>query len=275
MKTNKIIYTVCSILLFAACQQETIETYGLEESKVYFQSQTFTGANGAAGYSTSTNFSFVDRDPEVWTSVVFRATVQLMGNVKDYDRTVKVVVDAEKTTMVEGEGYVIDLDTLKIKAGANTGTIGVRFLRPMRLREQIDTLTLKLLPNEHFNILEEYKASNVWSNTTAGKIDGTRWTFAISEIYTRPDRWSGVNADAYFGRWTASKYAYINAFFGWTSTDWTFQTVIVSSRMAAYAKELQKELQRRANEGNPVYDEGGSYMQLADAYAVDYSNVNN
>lgn len=40
---------------------------------------------------------------------------------------------------------------------------------------------------------------------------------------------------------------------------------------AFYARELQSELQRRADEGDPVYDEDGSYMQLPDAYRVDYS----
>jgi hypothetical protein len=43
--------------------------------------------------------------------------------------------------------------------------------------------------------------------------------------------------------------------------------------MPFYARELQSELQRRADEGDPVYDEDGSYMQLPDAYRVDYSNV--
>ena len=65
-----------------------------------------------------------------------------------------------------------------------------------------------------------------------------------------------------------------NGFFGFTTTDWTWATGKVSKgRMPFYARELQSELQRRADEGDPVYDEDGSYMQLPDAYRVDYSNV--
>ena len=48
---------------------------------------------------------------------------------------------------------------------------------------------------------------------------------------------------------------------------------VSKGRMPFYARELQSELQRRADEGDPVYDEDGSYMQLPDAYRVDYSNV--
>lgn len=275
MKTNWILLSAATILLssLSACSEEEIGTYEMDESKVYFQVQSFTGSNGAAGYRTDYSFSFVDLNPELWTSVTLKATVQLLGAVKDYDRAVKVVVDTERSTMTEGDGYVIDLDTLKIKAGASKGEIGVRFLRNKSIRERIDTLVLKLLPNENFTVLETYKSSNVWSDTNAADIDGTRYLFAISEIYKQPGRWS--IAQSYFGDWNATKYAYINALFGFTTDDWEWETVIVASRMSFYARRLQAELQRRADEGNPVIDEDGSYMQLPDAYRVDYSNVVN
>jgi len=274
MKSNhKYTLLVCASCLFVACTQETIDLYELDESKVYFQAQSFTGSNGAAGYSTSTTFSFVDKDPN-WTEVVFRGTVQLLGESKDYDRQVKIEVDKAATTMVEGEGFEVNLDTLAIKAGAAQAQIGVRFFRTKALREKSDTLVLHLLPNENFNVLETYKASNVWSNTSAKEIDGSRWTFVLSEIYTRPSRWSTAKADNYFGSWNVTKYVFINAFFGFTTEDWEWATgKIAAGRMHYYARELQKELQRRADEGNPVIDEDGSYMQLPDAYHVDYSNV--
>lgn len=135
-------------------------------------------------------------------------------------------------------------------------------------------MVLKLKANQYFEVLNAYKSSNVWSNTTADTIDGTRYTFLISEIYTQPNRWGDVAADQYFGKWNPIRYAYINGFFGFTTTDWTWVTGKVSKgRMPFYARELQSELQRRADEGDPVYDEDGSYMQLPDAYRVDYSNV--
>jgi hypothetical protein len=169
---------------------------------------------------------------------------------------------------------MMDFDTLKIKAGSNEGTVGVRFMRNASIKKQVDTLVLKLEANQYFEVLNAYKSSNVWSNTTADTIDGTRYTFLISEIYTQPSRWGDVAADQYFGKWNPVRYAYINGFFGFTTTDWTWATGKVSKgRMPFYARELQSELQRRADEGDPVYDEDGSYMQLPDAYRVDYSNV--
>ena len=257
-RINKWIWVAAMAGISIACQKENVGLYNRGDSMVYFQVQNFSGSNGAEGYTTRTNFSFVDY-AAAYTSVVFNAKVKLLGEVKDYDRALKVVVDEEQTTMTSYDavtnpdgGYMMDFDTLKIKAGSNEGTV-----------------VLKLEANQYFEVLNAYKSSNVWSNTTADTIDGTRYTFLISEIYTQPSRWGDVAADQYFGKWNPVRYAYINGFFGFTTTDWTWATGKVSKgRMPFYARELQSELQ-----GDPVYDEDGSYMQLPDAYRVDYSNV--
>ena len=279
-RINKWIWAAAMAGISIACQKENVGLYNRGDSMVYFQVQNFSGSNGAEGYTTRTNFSFVDY-AAAYTSVVFNAKVKLLGEVKDYDRALKVVVDEERTTMTSYDavtnpdgGYMMDFDTLKIKAGSNEGTVGVRFMRNASIKKQVDTLVLKLEANQYFEVLNAYKSSNVWSNTTADTIDGTRYTFLISEIYTQPSRWGDVAADQYFGKWNPVRYAYINGFFGFTTTDWTWATGKVSKgRLPFYARELQSELQRRADEGDPVYDEDGSYMQLPDAYHVDYSNV--
>ena len=279
-RINKWIWAVAVAGISVACQKEEVGLYNRSDSMVYFQVQNFSGSNGAEGYTTRTDFSFVDY-AAAYTSVVFNAKVKLLGEVKDYDRALKVVVDEERTTMTPydaatnpGGGYMADFDTLQIKAGTNEGIVGVRFMRNASIKKQVDTLVLKLEANRYFDVLDEYKSSNVWSNATADTIDGTRYTFLISEIYTKPHRWGAVAADNYFGPWNPTRYAYINDLFGFTQDDWIGITGKISSgRMPFYARELRKELQRRADDGDPVYDEDGAYMQLPDAYRVDYSNV--
>lgn len=275
MKKNNLILI---LLLFAimSCQEDKIETFNLDEDKIYFQLQSFSGANGAEGYSTSTKYSFVGRDQSV-TQVVFRGSVKLMGNIKDYDRSIRVVIDKENSTMSE-DGYEINTDTLKIKAGANSVNVNVRFNRTMDLRTSSDTLVLKLENNEHFTVLQEYKSSNDWSNTTATTIDGSRYTFVIDEIYRRPDSWHGgspLYVTNYFGDWNPTRFIFINGFFGFSLDDWVWVNGPTSKlsigRMGFYAKQLQAELQRRADIGEPVKDEDGSNMQLPAPYIVDYS----
>lgn len=263
----------------SSCQEETIDTYEMDEAKIYFQEQTYTNADGSAGYSTSAKFSFMGRDPEIWSEVKFSAPVKLLGAVKDYDRQCKVTVDAENTTMEEGRDYEIDLNALVIKAGSNEGKLEIRFLRSKALREEALTLTLKLEPNENFNVLEVYKSSNSWTNSTAKDIDGSRYSFTIDEIYSLDNLpgWNRVNATRFFGEWNPTKYSFINSYFGFSNDDWGhFETGKISvGRMPFYAKELQNYLQKRYDEGNPVYDDDGvSFMQLGEDYKVNYSKQN-
>lgn len=270
------LYAALATITFANCDQQNIDTYELDDSKIYFQNHTYTGSDGSEGYSTFTKFSYVGYGAD-FTNVVFGGTVRIMGEVKNYDRSIKVVVDEENTTMVEGEGYEINFDTLRVKAGENSCKVNVRFLRPKRLQNGEDTLTIKLIPNEHFSVLESYKASNNWQNTTAEKIDGQRYQFRISEVYTRPGAWdgNGVYAGRYFGSWSVTKFIYINDLFGFTLDDWnsasSVSSKITAGRITFYARELQKDLQAKADAGNPVYDEDGNYMQLESPYDVNYN----
>ncbi len=274
MKKINIVFIL--LLIFASsCQEDKIETFDLKESKVYFQVQSFAGSNGSEGYSTTTTYSFVGR-AQSFKQVVFRGQVKLMGEVKNYDRPIRVVVDKEKTTMKE-DGYEFNTDTLRIKAGGNSVNVNVRFFRTQNLRTSSDTLVLKLEENEHFAVLKDYKSNNDWSNTTAKKMDGTRYTFVLDEIYTRPGSWGGapLNVNNYFGNWNVTKFIFVNDFFGFTLDDWVYTNGATSKlsagRMAFYGKQLQKELQRRADIGDPVKDEDGSNMQLPAPYTVDYS----
>lgn len=273
MRNKWLLSLLVLVGVLASCKHETIDLYDLDDAKIYFQVQSYSSANGAVGYSNSTTYSFVGVSQKV-ESLTFKATVQLMGNVVDYDRACRVTVDADSTTMVEGVDYEINLDTLKIKAGQSTATFGVRFLRSQNIKDKEQILCLKLEPNDNFQVLDTYRSSNVWSNTTAKKMDGSRFTFFISEIYKQPSRWGQVNANTYFGKWTAAKYVFINDFFSFTTDDWEWATGRISTgRMPFYARELQKELQRLADAGTPKLEDDGSYMQLGDGYKVNYDNV--
>ena len=173
--------------------------------------------------------------------------------------------------------FEINVDTLKIRAGENFCNVGVRFFRTEDLLVVADTLVIKLEDNEHFTVLKEYNSTNDWSNTNASKMDGSRYTFVLSEVYTRPGSWHGgspLYVNNYFGEWTVTKYIFINEFFGFVPDDWVWINSATSKlsfgRMHFYAKQLQQELQRRADIGEPVKDEDGSLMQLPSPYSVEY-----
>ena len=274
MKKINILFVLLLFMTYS-CQEDKIETFDLNVSKIYFQVQNFGGPNGVEGYTTNMDYSFVGVDQKV-QEVSFRGYVRLMGVVEDFDRPIRVVVDDEKSTMPT-DGYVIDESSLSIPAGANSTEVVVRFKRTANLRTNPDTLVLKLLDNEHFTVLNKYKSMNDWRNTTTADMDGSRYTFVLTEVYKRPDSWHGgspLYVDTYFGPWTATKFIFVNEFFGFTLNDWVYVNSATSKlsigRMYFYARQLQEELQKRADAGNPVYDEDGSYMQLPTPYSVNY-----
>ena len=98
--------------------------------------------------------------------------------------------------------------------------------------------------------------------------------FSLSEMYTAPSYWNSFGDD-YFGSWTPRKYVIVNTACGLTAADWAnagYAGAKVSlGRFSFFAVAVQKYLQEQADAGEPVLDSDGSYMQLAPAYAVDYS----
>lgn len=152
MKYKWLLSILALASMFVSCKHETIDLYELDDAKIYFQVQSYSSANGAVGYSNSTDYSFVGVNQNV-AGLTFKATIQMMGQVVDYDRECKITIDADSTTMVEGVDYEIDLDTLKIKAGQSKATFGVRFLRSQNIKEKKQVLCLKLLPNKYFQVL--------------------------------------------------------------------------------------------------------------------------
>ncbi|MGM9803720.1 MAG: DUF4843 domain-containing protein [Muribaculaceae bacterium] len=278
MKIKNIAYSIMALAaatVATSCQTEEIELFTTDDSMVYFQKTTMVTSSGNEGYGNSTSFSFVGYT-EKMTSVTFAGEIRTMGKVRDYDRAVKVVVDEENTTMIAGVDYEVDLDTVRIPAGKNLTKLNVKFLRNLRLRDEALTLVLRLEPNENFSVLTKYKSSNSYSASANDTINGSLYSFKIDEVYSCPASWYTLNANNYFGAWTATKFIYINQTLGFELDDWTWingaGSKITAGRMPYYAIKLQKILQAAADEGNPVYDEDGKFMQLGDSYRVDYSN---
>ena len=78
---------------------------------------------------------------------------------------------------------------------------------------------LRLQPNENFGVLEKYKSSNSYNASENDTINGAIFSFKIDEVYSCPSSWYTLNANNYFGKWTATKYIYINQTLGFELDD--------------------------------------------------------
>ena len=270
---KKLMYFLFSILLLGACQKNDIMLFDRDEAGIYFQygGQTRLYINSEAYYDTL-SYSFSTASDTV-TEVILETRVRMMGKVKDYPRPVALSVDAEQTTAIEGVHYELNLDTVVIPAGESETMVGVKFLRAADLMGKRVQLVLKLEENEYFKIyFTEQNNTNVYYGAET-KIMADRFRFTVSEIYTEPGYWSFA-LDA-FGEWSIAKFRFVNTVCEIPVEDWNRggydDSKVQAGRFPIYALMVQNELQERADAGNPVLDDDGSFMQLGPNYQVDYS----
>ncbi len=277
MKLKTILFALMSFPLLWSCDKQEIPMFESDDAGIYFQKlTTSTQGSTAEYYGDSTYFSFAGVHAS-YTSYVQSVPVLTLGKVADVDRPFRLVVDREESTAIEGVDFTIDPDDLVIKAGTSRTEVAVRFLRTERLLALEDTLklVLRLEENEHFKCyLETYRSNNLYTGG-GEQVSGVRYVFAFDEIYNAPAFWQN-SAKNYFGEWTPKKYQVVNQVCDLTETDWKYAGYsghkILPTRLPFFARMVRTYLQEQADDGNPVTELNGDYMQLAPDYVVDYSN---
>ena len=272
---KKLVLYLCAILLFGACQEDDIMLFDREEAGVYFQygDQTRLYINSEAYYDTL-SYSFSTALDTV-TQMVLETRIRTMGKVRDYPRPVKLVVDEELTTAVEGVHYTLDFNDAVIPAGEGEIMFPVTFLRAEDLMGKRVQLVLKLEDNDYFKVyFNEQKNTNVYT-AVGEQIMANRFKFVVSEIYTEPFYW-GFFGENILGPWSVAKFRFVNNVCEIPIEDWENWGVdgskVQAGRFPVYGIMVRNELQRLADAGTPVLDDDGSYMQLGPNYEVDYSD---
>lgn len=275
MKNIYILLIIGFVLAAFSCSKEEVDVFTSDDSGVYFQYRSsWIYGTGTEFYIDSLTYSFANASPTA-KAATLSANIITLGKVVDYDRPVKIVIDPTGTTAVEGVHYEANLDTFKIAAGESSVRVSIRFLRHEDLLKKSIRLSLKLEENEHFKLLiNEYKNTNSYT-ATGEMLSGISFSFTLNESYSEPWFWNFWGGN-YFGPWTPKKFVFVNETLGFSATDWRYAGMsgqkIVYGRLGFFGRTLQKALQDLADEGNPVFDEDGSYMQLGSINLVDYSS---
>lgn len=271
---KKSIWTILvAIGLFAGCSEEEVRTYSEDVSGIFFQRLTsWTSEKVPVSYADSVKFSFTSSSEKI-TQTVYKVPVLITGKSVGYDRKIKLLVDEERTTAVLDKHYTINTDTLYVKANSCRCDVPVTLLRHPDLLTQTFRIVLKVEENENFKILvDEYKSSHDWT-AKGTNLDATHFKIIFDEKYAEPNNWGTMYT---FGDFSAAKYLLVNELMGWTAVDWQYVGVSghkIGAAKAPYAAlQMQKELQRLADAGEPLKDENGKYVQLPEPYDVDYSH---
>lgn len=276
-----ILYSLLSIALFS-CKEDAIETYDVSAKRSVYFIWNFSTASSAAGtiihkrmYTDSMRISLAGYDDNT-TSITGELPLSLVGPLSSTPLRLKFRVNKELTTAVEGEDYEIDLDSTHIPANTNKVYLRFKAIRSPKLLKQEVCLAIDLIETEEYSIIEKYNNTDIWNDFTQ-VLSGRTFRVIYSEIMTQPNYWRDYGVK-YFGPWSAAKMKLLNSIMDWTYADWGPSVAgstssPISSGVFGYAAfQFQKDLQQKADSGNPVIDEDGNYMQLGADYAVDYTD---
>ena len=276
MKNKILLATVLLAGMLASCNEDKIPTFDSDDAGIYFQNggQTRFFLNIDA-YNDSTAFSFSQCDDNV-TDTVLTARLRTLGKVRDYDRKVRVVVDKEYSTAIEGTHFTVDFDTVCIKAWQSETNVAVRFHRTPDLKEQQVRLVIKVEDNDNFTVpFSRQKNTNVYY-ASGDTIRADAYVFEVNEFYAEPQLWTMFGNEA-MGPWSIAKQRLMTQLFDLSAYDWSIDGwangdgKIQYKTFFYFAVKMRIYLQGQADAGTPIIEDDGSYMQLGDAYQVDYS----
>lgn len=280
---KKLLYIVLVMpLLFLSCNEDEIMTFESDDAGIYFQSgiQTRFFLN-IDEYWDSAHHTF-SQDADDVKEYVMSARLRTLGKVRDYDRKVRVIVDQANTTAVEGTHFTVNFDNIVVPAGAAEVEVPVTFMRHPDLLTKELRVMIKVEDNENFKVpFTHQKNTNIYY-ASGDTLMADRFLFVVDEFYTEPVIWSffsfaypdGINP---CGAWSAKKQKLMSQLFGITEDDWDYQKGWANDRgvrmnsFIYYAIKLQTYLQEQADNGNPVREDDGSFMQLGPGHEVDYS----
>lgn len=262
------IYVLLGIVLLGACSEEDFTTFDGTKSGIYMQRVATTDITGTPlSYSDSMTVTFANYESDTERLRTY-VPVKIMGNVKDYDRRFKLVVNPELSNAVEGMDYELSDTACYIPAGETSRNVFFYIKKTDKLSSQSVKIVFELQDNENFTVeLDKYKNTVSWSST-GSQLCGSHYKLIFNNIWEIPYQWS-FWGDWYLGTWSVKKETLLNKLMGWEHYE--FDSKASYGIMPYLAKKLQKYLQEQADAGTPVVDEDGSYMQLVDPYLVNYS----
>lgn len=244
-------------------------TYEGNKAGIYLQRVSATDINGTPlGFSDSLVISFASYAAN-FKEYPVAVPVCIMGDVTDYDRPFTLVVDKEKSTAIEGEDYEFSDTACYIPAGKTKQTVRLVLKRSDRITTETARLVFSLKDNANFVVeLESYKNVTDWK-TQGEELCGSSYKIIFSDKYAITTWWT-YNGEMFYGKWSVKKEKLLNELMGWTHSDWE-RWKVAYGQMPYAAKKFRKYLQEQADNGTPVKEDDGSFMQLMPPYQVDYS----
>lgn len=224
----------------------------------YYSTTSYSGSSVIYNYKDTTrDFSLANVTGD-YTQVSI--PVRVFGEVSVEDRP--FIVKVIGGTVEEGKDFTLP-EELIMPGGKAMTYLVVKINKTDELQDGVVRyITLGLEENEYF---KPYIKTLMTGNDT---INTQQITIRYSLVFEEPWTWSFYCLNT-LGEYSHAKLKFLLDLMGWTYSEFSNKNLYsINEPLAMFA---QIELQKRADEGNPVRELDGSLMQLAGAYLVDYS----
>lgn len=252
-----------SLLLVGCGENEAIYYEGEPDGTsgiyfAYYTTYSYSGSSITYNYNDTTRDNSLANVKGEWASL--NIPVRVFGNVSEEDRPFRV--KAIGGTVEEGKDFTLP-EELVMPAGKAMTTLKVRIKKSDELQDGVTRyITLGLEENEYF---KPYIKNHIVGVDT---FDAQKLTIRYSLVFEEPTFWYYYCPET-LGVYSHAKLKFLLDLMGWTYSEFRNKNLFsINETLAIFA---QMELQKRADEGNPVRELDGSLMQLGPKYLVDYS----
>lgn len=221
-------------LLLAACQENEMNGFD-SEGAVYFQLSSLWGNT-----VDSIIYSFAGKAEDTYT---VKLQVNLMGAAADHDRAVRLVVDKERTTAVEGTHYEALAASYTLPAGAYTMEI------PLTLHGNDPALEKR-----SFQVAVKLEASD---ELQLGLSKRTAARVIVSKILIQPPYWEEAYMEYFFGPYSKVKHEHFMLELGRDFPATYDEYMDEYALWQAYSKHMDKYF----TDHYPIRDEYGNEIE--------------
>jgi hypothetical protein len=238
---NKLIYKIAVLFMavsLVSCEKGLMN-FDNENADIYF-SDAGKAPTTIAYDSVYVSFSYTKALDSVRNIVV-----AVTGGRVDHDREYSLMIDPSSTA-IEGTHYEPLPEKFVIRKNALADTIKLKLLKTPDMQTASYLIVFDLFANENFG--------TSWkSRLVASKPMSTiRTKIAFNNIIRKPKYWN----DGWFGAFSQKKLFFICEFL--EITPQYMDTSIPPAEVSAYAKMVQRRLDRLASEGKTVYEDNGT-----------------
>lgn len=239
-------FLLLTIGLLQACQYTEVDGYE-GGSSVYF----------SISWDTM-RYSWGTIDGEIMEQVL-KLPIYLFGQVKDYDRTLKI-----RTILCEIDSVRAEINRdfrpvpteVILPADTNRTNLEIILLRTPELAQHDRVFKVVIEEDDQFD--SEYN----WRKDDEGipYFIGHSMTIIMNENFSKP--WWWRDPDANFGNWSAKKGDLICRLCGITRERFVGNTTIPEFQLKYYGRKVQEYLNEESAKGRPVMEDDGTRMVM-------------